>query len=402
MHFGRPPRPWGRSTRRNRDPEQTVPKAAGRATLSPGPFADAKPREPESATSNKHACEVDVRFGTRRMRNVWSDQCNQGPTRPIRNMRRIFLLAASLMVAASTLAQTTYSVRFDSEWSATTHPQSFPPNPHMSPLIGGTHNASYSMWAPGNTASPGVERMAETGGTLILESELTSPVRFGNTNTVISGGGIGTSPGTVLTTFEIAASHPLVSLVSMIAPSPDWFVGVHDLSLIENGEWISELTVDLFAYDAGTDSGVGYTSGNADTNPAQPISALVDGVFEVNSTVPRLGTFTFTCQTGCGIVSTATTDQTDIPQEFAIGIPYPNPAVDYVNVPITPSSGSPISVELVNLAGRSFLSTPESFSKAGQQMLRVALDSLPAGVWLIRVSSREMTETRRIVVLPGG
>ena len=47
--------------------------------------------------------------------------------------------------------------------------------------------------------------------------------------------------------FQIGRDHPLVTLVAMIAPSPDWFVGVHDLGLIESGDWVDEMTVDLLA-----------------------------------------------------------------------------------------------------------------------------------------------------------
>jgi hypothetical protein len=79
----------------------------------------------------------------------------------------------------------------------------------------------------------------------------------------------------------------------MIAPSPDWFVGVSNFDLCENGEWITNRSIDLYPYDAGTDSGVNYTSPNQDTNPKENITILTTGVFNVNNTVPILGTFTF-------------------------------------------------------------------------------------------------------------
>ena len=57
-------------------------------------------------------------------------------------------------------------------------------------------------------------------------------------------------------TFDIDVDSPLVTHVSMIAPSPDWFVGVNSLSLLEGGSFMSSVVIQLFAYDAGTDSGV--------------------------------------------------------------------------------------------------------------------------------------------------
>lgn len=91
-------------------------------------------------------------------------------------------------------------------------------------------------------------------------------------------------------------SSPLVTVVSMLAPSPDWFVGVSGISLFEDGEFVESKTISLRVYDAGTDNGLTFGSANADTNPAQPISRLTtdsaDSDFE--NGLPIVGTFTFT------------------------------------------------------------------------------------------------------------
>jgi len=314
-------------------------------------------------------------------------------------MKRLLLLVVILAAFTSvTWAQTTYSVRFDSEWSATTHPTSFPPNPHMSPLIGGTHNASYSMWVPGETARSGIEVMAETGGTVNLESEVVSRIGFGSAFSVISGGGIGTSPGSVETTFEIAPSHPLVSLVSMIAPSPDWFVGVHDLSLVDGGEWISTLTIDLFPYDSGTDSGSGYTSANADTDPAELISEITGDPFLVDGQLGRIGTFTFTCITGCGTVATESEDPPLLPQDFSIGMPFPNPAADHVHLPFTTGGAALIRIELINALGQSMTFSASLEPGRDEQTVRVPVSSLAPGVWFIRASGPHAAATSRVIV----
>lgn len=310
------------------------------------------------------------------------------------------LLAATTSAAWTSVAsaQTTYSVRFDAEWSASTHPTSFPPGPHMSPLIGATHSASYSMWAPGTTARNGMEMMAETGATTSLAAEVTARIEFGAAYSVISGGGIGVSPGSVETTFETTASHPLVSLVSMIAPSPDWFVGVHDLSLVDNGEWIESLTVDLFPYDSGTDSGTGYTSANDDTNPAELISALTGDPFLVNSQLVRIGTFTFTCLTGCGAVATETEDRPTLPQTFAVGAPFPNPTSDQINIPVTPGDASAIRIDMINALGQSFTYSAPVHTGQGEQVVRIPVQSLATGVWFVRISGRDQVATSRVIV----
>lgn len=94
--------------------------------------------------------------------------------------------------------------------------------------------------------------------------------------------------------FDISQSHPLVSLVSMIAPSPDWFVGIHGLNLLVNGDWPDELIMDLEAYDAGTDSGVSYTSSNQATTPQGSITRVTDAPLAESLGLPPIGQFIFT------------------------------------------------------------------------------------------------------------
>jgi hypothetical protein len=93
-------------------------------------------------------------------------------------------------------------------------------------------------------------------------------------HSVIYGNGTSVGDGKVHTEFTIDCMHPLVSVISMIAPSPDWIVGVHDLLLCRQGDWVKEYHADLFAYDCGTDSGESYTSPNAPENPHQIIKEL--------------------------------------------------------------------------------------------------------------------------------
>lgn len=195
-----------------------------------------------------------------------------------------------------TAALATYTVTFESTWSATSHPEDFPPNPHFSGLIGAGHNGTVTFWSEGELASPGIRNMAETGSKSPLTDEIAAAITAGTADRTLSGGGIGTSPGSVSLTFDITERFPLITLVSMVAPSPDWFVGVSSLNLLESGEWIESLSVELFAFDAGTDSGTTYTSANLPTDPPEDITRINGAPFLVNNEVPSLGTFTFTLQ----------------------------------------------------------------------------------------------------------
>lgn len=48
-------------------------------------------------------------------------------------------------------------------------------------------------------------------------------------------------------------------LVLFIGPSPDWIVGVSALELcLRNCSWVESKTLNLYPWDAGTDSGITY------------------------------------------------------------------------------------------------------------------------------------------------
>lgn len=187
-----------------------------------------------------------------------------------------------------------YRVTFTATWSAATHPEGFPTDAHFSDLIGATHSADWTMWAEGGVASEGIEQMAERGKSRPLDREVEAAIRAGRAGTWLPGDNIRRSPGSVSLDFKVNRAFPLVSLVSMLAPSPDWFIGVAGLDLCENHRWATERTVVLYAYDAGTDSGRTYEAPDQDTQPREPIRRIEWAPFRVAGNVRPVGTFTFT------------------------------------------------------------------------------------------------------------
>jgi hypothetical protein len=91
--------------------------------------------------------------------------------------------------------------------------------------------------------------------------------------------------------FEASAAHSLLNLVSMIAPSLDWFVGVHGVDLRPGGQWIDTLALELAPCDAGTDSGTTYTSPNAEPAIHKPITTLASAPVIHEGMVPPFGQF---------------------------------------------------------------------------------------------------------------
>jgi hypothetical protein len=135
--------------------------------------------------------------------------------------------------------------------------------------------------------------MAERGSKSPFDQEIQQRITQGRAENLLSGGDIARSPGSVSLDFTISSEHPAVTLVSMVAPSPDWFIGVSALDLIQDGDWVDELVVDLHPYDAGTDSGTTYDSRDRDTVPPVPVSRIEGPPLQAGGMVPPLGTFTF-------------------------------------------------------------------------------------------------------------
>ena len=180
--------------------------------------------------------------------------------------------------AAFPATDAVYTVTFEGEWTTTATPDGVPTGAHFSPLIGGVHNAAVTFLAAGGEASAGVESMAEDGGTTALSTEITAAINASPPTALSVLSRSGTITPTAMATLNdvtVTTAYPRVTLLSMIAPSPDWFVGVAGLSLLDDeGQWRVSHSVDLYPWDAGTEDGSGFSLDNAATDPQGVITNL--------------------------------------------------------------------------------------------------------------------------------
>ncbi|MGH1365385.1 MAG: spondin domain-containing protein [Calditrichia bacterium] len=170
--------------------------------------------------------------------------------------------------------QATYRLVFATTWDATTFATNFPANRHFSGLIGATHNAPGDFWKDGELASIGIQRVAELGAKDSLIVEVMQAISSGSADSLLSGGDIPLTADSTVMMFTVHQDYPFVTLVSMVAPSPDWFVGVGGLNMIEQNEWRDTFTLQLPVYDSGTDDGLRFTSGNLEASPKSAIQRL--------------------------------------------------------------------------------------------------------------------------------
>ncbi|XP_060936041.1 spondin-2b [Limanda limanda] len=185
------------------------------------------------------------------------------------------------MCTASEPAQ--YRLTFTGKWSRAAFPKQYPvyrPPAQWSNLIGLTHSTDYHMWQRNDFASNGVREFAEKGEAWTLMKEVEAAgERIQSVYGILSAPAVVGGTGQISTEFEVFARHSYLSFVVRIVPSPDWFVGVDSVDLCDGDQWKDNVSLQLFPYDAGTDSGFTFSSPNYETIPQ-------DKIIQITSSFP--------------------------------------------------------------------------------------------------------------------
>ena len=185
--------------------------------------------------------------------------------------------------------QATYKITFLADFTSASHPENYPENALFSKMMVVFHNENTSVFSINTSASEGLSAYAKDGDTAMLALELSST----EVNPTIVGIGNDIQPDAEdMITVDITPSTTFLSFVSKISPSPDWFVGVDSFNLVNNDNTLVDLIeIDLFAHDAGVDSGTDYTSEDMVEN--NPISQIMTSPFVMDQggllITPRLG-----------------------------------------------------------------------------------------------------------------
>ena len=173
-----------------------------------------------------------------------------------------------------------YRVTLENFWGVEDFPQGFPDGAHLSLIGGALHDGSVTFWEPGRAASPGIEDMAETGRIdVLLFDEVMPAIAAGSAGGLVevrefTGPMIDGVPGTKTFDIDVDSRWPLLTLATMLGPSPDWFVGVHGLALDTDAGWAPSLSVELPLHDGGTKSDIQPVMGGADIIPGVPVALV--------------------------------------------------------------------------------------------------------------------------------
>lgn len=192
-----------------------------------------------------------------------------------------------------------YTVVLKSRWTQDRFPFEYPAagaltGPHFSGLIGASHDGSYAVFAADARPTPGLERLSEEGKHTPLDEEIRGAIASGSAGALLESGPLRDFGDSLVATVRVDAKHPLVSLVAMIAPSPDWFTGVAAVNLLENGAWVTSRTLDLWAYDSGGDDGTTYKAADKDNSPKKATARATTRHFAPSGTPLAVGTVTIT------------------------------------------------------------------------------------------------------------
>lgn len=195
------------------------------------------------------------------------------------NKFSITMIAFSILIVAckkgqnqiNNFSEARYTIEITGKW---TKPDfTVPSGVHFTNFAGMVHKNNTSLWQENMLASTGIENVAETGNTSVLLLEIDSIIREKKALSLI----YFTPPGSVsakTASVYCNSEFSFISFISMIAPSPDWFIGVNSFNLYKNEQWVNDTLIPLYVHDAGTEEGDIFGYNNPSTSPKQPIKLL--------------------------------------------------------------------------------------------------------------------------------
>lgn len=154
----------------------------------------------------------------------------------------------------------------------------------FSPLAGVSHSNRISFLTVRGFATQTVEEIAETGNNEPFLTRARRLRRQGQPIFTVRGADGPTMPGGKTTLqLRVTCDNPFITVLGMIAPSPDWIVQINNENLVDpmTGKFIETESDNLIAYDGGVDDGREFTppmdaSLDLPTEPRKNIAPLVE------------------------------------------------------------------------------------------------------------------------------
>jgi len=171
-----------------------------------------------------------------------------------------------------------YKLQLDTFWSEQVFPKQYPqwrPPAQWSKSVGYSHQESFSLFSLGTLVDEGVRQFVETGSSEVLDQSSSNRTFLD----AILAPPIVQGVGNTSTNVFVDGNHSMISVITKIVPSPDWFIGLDSLNLCQEGRFIQSFNTEAFPLDAGTDNGFTFTSPNWETEPRAE-------VFQISNSFP--------------------------------------------------------------------------------------------------------------------
>jgi hypothetical protein len=296
----------------------------------------------------------------------------------------LFLFVLLIAVEVFSQSSATYDFTFQSTWNAAEH-SSIPSGAHWSDLVGATHNTTNEFVQLGENATLGIKNVAEFGDNSAFENEVNLAITDEKADQWLQQGfaPFAAISSAALVDIEVTEDFPLVTLVSMVAPSPDWFIAVNSLNLRNesNDDWRDTFTIDVFTYDAGTDNGTNYSSPNSANSPV-PVS-MING-FPINGF--KMGTLTVTLKS---VLSVETPEFSNVIKL------YPNPSNGLIAINNN-TSRILSSIRVYDILGNQ---VKVILLKTNTIRNTIDLTNLTNGIYLARIASVDgQVKTQKLII----
>jgi hypothetical protein len=293
----------------------------------------------------------------------------------------LFFLTISYHTYSQSIA--TYDITFQSTWNEAEH-SSIPANAHWSDLVGATHNNVNEFVSLGEVATTGIQNVAELGNNTQFFNEVNQAISNNNANQWLQQNfsPVAAISSATLLNVEVNEDYPLLTLMSMVAPSPDWFIAINSLNLRNNtnDDWKDTFSIDVFAYDAGTDNGSDYNSPNS---PNTPVAISMINGFPINSN--KMGTLTVTLKSILSVDSFASNNTILI---------YPNPSHGFVSIK-KPNDLNIHAIRIYNILGK----LVKHVNIENNNLNNIDLSSLKSGVYITKIEgSNNQIKTFKLII----
>lgn len=282
-----------------------------------------------------------------------------------------------------------YDITFTSTWNSTDH-GTLPGNAHWSDLVGAKHNSNVTFLEMGAMATTGIENVAEVGSNTAFNSEVQAEINAGNADQWFqeSVDPFAAIASATLSDVIFSEDYPLITLASMIAPSPDWMIAVSNLSMWDDStnRWKQSFTIDLYPYDAGTEEGYGYSTSNSATSPRGVITNVAGAPgYPFNN--EKIGTLTVTFKS----TTLSTNDENSLTNVKL----YPNP--NNTGVLSISNSTSINAISVFDVLGKRVKEM--KLENSNDSSFNLDVSDLKNGVYIVRlIGDNGETQSKKLVI----